>query len=175
MLRYALSSHLFQIFLISPFYVIFHLQQVWFVLGQPDVMNRHLTTSQAASITINCFPSMHVSIAFAVFLLVLREKNKIFKYVWGFFCLSVVFSTLYLEVHWVLDVIGGIILAYVTIKLVDFVIAKGRNILDKPLSIVYFKNADRTKNKTLASFLQLSLDNYKNHKKIKNVDNDEKM
>lgn len=129
MLRYALSAHIFQVFLITPFYLIFHLQQVWYVLGQPDVMNRNLTPSQAASITINCFPSMHVSIAFAVFLLVLREKNKAFKLVWGFFCLSVIFSTLYLEVHWVLDVIGGMILAYGTVKLVDFVMAKGKELL----------------------------------------------
>lgn len=175
MLRYALSAHIFQIFIISPFYVIFHLQQVWYVLGQPDVMNRHLTASQAASITINCFPSMHVSIAFAIFLLVLREKNKIFKYVWGFFCLSVVFSTLYLEVHWVLDVIGGMILAYVTIKLVDFVMAKGRKFLDKPLSIVYFKNTDATKNKTIVSYLQLALNSYKDYKKNKSTNDDKKM
>ena len=142
MLSYALSTHIFQIFLITPFYLIFHLQQVWYVLGQPDVMNRNLTLSQAASITINCFPSMHVSIAFAVFLLVLREKNRAFKFVWGFFCLSVIFSTLYLEVHWVLDVIGGMVLAYGTVKLADFVIAKSKNILYNPLKIIYYKGSD---------------------------------
>lgn len=142
MLRYSLSTHIFQVFIITPFYLIFHLQQVWFVLGQHDVMNRNMTPSQAASITINCFPSMHVSIAFAVFLLVLREKNRAFKIVWGFFCLSVMYSTLYLEVHWVLDVIGGMILAYGTVKLVDFVIAKGEKILNKPLRIIYYKNSD---------------------------------
>lgn len=142
MLRYALSTHIFQIFIITPFYVIFHLQQVWYVLGQPDVMNRNMTPSQLASVTINCFPSMHVSIAFAVFLLVLREKNKAFKFVWGFFCLCVIFSTLYLEIHWVLDVIGGMILAYGTVKLVDFVMAKGKQILSNPLRIIYYKNSD---------------------------------
>jgi len=145
MLRYALSAHIFQIFLISPFYVVFHLQQVWYVLGQPDVMQRNLTAAQAASVTINCFPSMHVSIAFAIFLLVLREKNKAFKYVWGFFCLSVIFSTLYLEVHWVLDVIGGMILAYGTVKLVDLVMAKGKKILFNPLKKLYYKNSNSSK------------------------------
>ncbi len=52
------------------------------------------------------------------------------------------YSTLYLEVHWVLDVIGGMILAYGTVKLVDFVIAKGEKILNKPLRIIYYKNSD---------------------------------
>lgn len=139
MLRYALSSHIFQVFIITPFYLIFHLQQVWYVLGQPDMMNRNMTPSQIASVTINCFPSMHVSIAFAVFLLVLREKNKLFKFVWGFFCICVIFSTLYLEIHWVLDVIGGMILAYGTVKLVDFVMAKGKKLLNNPLRTVYYK------------------------------------
>lgn len=142
MIRYALSAHIFQIFLISPFYLMFHLQQVWYVLGQPDIMNRHFTPLQAKEITINCFPSMHVSIAFSAFLLVLREKNKLFKFVWGFFCISVMYSTLYLEVHWVLDVIGGMILAYVTIKIVDFVLAKGKKLLENPLRKIYYKNPD---------------------------------
>ena len=58
MLRYALSTHIFQVFLITPFYLIFHLQQVqvWYVLGQSDMMNRHFTPAQAAGVTINCFP-----------------------------------------------------------------------------------------------------------------------
>lgn len=142
MLRYALSAHIFQIFIISPFYLMFHLQQVWYVLGQPDVMNRHLTSSQAAKITINCFPSMHVSIAFSVFLLILREKNKIFKFVWGFFCISIMYSTLYLEVHWVIDVICGMILAYATVKLVDFVIATGKKLLRNVLRKFYYKNSN---------------------------------
>lgn len=124
MLKYICSAHVFQIFLISPFYAIFHLQEVWFVSGHPDMLLRHLTYKQAYGWTLNCFPSMHTSIAFAAFLLVLREKNKIFKTVWGFFCLSVIFSTMYLEIHWTIDVIGGLILAYCTVKLTDFVFAK---------------------------------------------------
>ncbi|AYD41464.1 inositol phosphorylceramide synthase [Clostridium fermenticellae] len=139
-IRYALSGHLLQIFLISPFYLTFHLQEVWYVLGQPDGLARHLGPQAAAGVTLNCFPSMHTSIAFAMFLVVMREKNKLFKYVWGLFCLSVIFSTLYLEIHWVLDVIGGLILAYVTVKLVDIILDKGKAIISRPLNNIYYKN-----------------------------------
>jgi membrane-associated phospholipid phosphatase len=142
MLKYALSAHIFQVFLITPFYLMFHLQEVWYVLGQPDGLGRNLSLSQAAGVTLNCFPSMHTSIAFAMFLLVLREKNKAFKFVWGFFCLSVIFSTLYLEVHWVLDVLAGLLLAYCTVKLVDFVVAKGKEFMFMPLGTVYYKSLD---------------------------------
>ena len=148
MLKYALSAHIFQVFLITPFYLIFHLQEVWYVLGNPDGVGRNLSPAAAAGITLNCFPSMHTSIAFAVFLLVLREKNSVFKLVWGFFCISVIFSTLYLEVHWVLDVLAGLLLAYCTVKLVDFVLAKCKTIMSRQLDIIYYKDINylNTKN-----------------------------
>lgn len=130
MIRYALSGHVLQIFLISPFYAAIRLQEVWYVLGHPDMLNRNFTPEQAAGWTLNCFPSMHTSIAFAMFLLALREKDKVFKYIWSFFCLSVVYSTMYLKIHWVIDVIGGIILALITVKLVDFIF----NIFEKKSS-----------------------------------------
>lgn len=122
MIRYAFSGHIFQVFLITPFYLMFHLQKVCYVLGHPDGLNRHLTPEAASGITLNCFPSMHTSIAFDMFLLVIREKNRLFKYIWGGFCLSVIFSTMYLEIHWIIDVLAGMLLAYCTVKLVDFVL-----------------------------------------------------
>lgn len=140
MLRYALAGHIFQVFLITPFYLTFHLQEVWFVLGHPDGLARNLTAGAAAGVTLNCFPSMHTSIAFAMFLLVIRENNKIFKYVWGTFCLSVIFATMYLEIHWVIDVFAGLLLAYGTVKLVDFVLAKGEQLLKRPINFLYYKN-----------------------------------
>jgi membrane-associated phospholipid phosphatase len=140
MIRYALSAHILQVFLITPFYLVFHLQEVWYVLGQPDGLNRHLTPHAAAGITLNCFPSMHTSICFAMFLLVLKENSRIFKVVYGFFCLSVIYSTLYLEIHWVLDIIGGMVLAYVTVKLSGFILDKLKMLLEKPLNIFYYKN-----------------------------------
>ena len=63
-----------------------------------------------------------------MFLLVIRERNTIFKWVWGFFCLSVIYSTMYLEIHWVVDVIAGLIFGYLIVKLVDFVLSKANNV-----------------------------------------------
>lgn len=140
-IRYMLSAHVLQIFLISPFYIMFHLQEVWYVLGQPDGLDRGLTGAAAAGWTLNCFPSMHTSISFAMFLLVLREKDKVFKFIWGFFCLSVIYSTLYLEIHWVIDVIAGLLLAYVTVKLADFILAKIDILLEK-FKKYYYRNSE---------------------------------
>lgn len=144
MIRYGLSGHIVQVFLITPFYLMFHLQEVWYVLGHPDGLARNMTPAQAAGVALNCFPSMHTSIAFAAFLLVMREKNKAFKYVWGLFCLSVIFSTMYLEIHWIIDVFGGLLLAYATVKLVDFVLDKSKSILQSILRSYYYKNIPST-------------------------------
>lgn len=151
MLRYLLSAHVFQVFLITPFYLTFHLQEVWYVLGHPDGMARNLSPEAAAGVTLNCFPSMHTSIAFAMFLVLLNEKNRLFKAVWGFYCLSVVYSTMYLEIHWVIDVIAGILLAVGTVKLVDFVLAKAESFIPIAIRNVYFKDSVPTMDK-LPSF-----------------------
>ncbi len=45
------------------------------------------------------------------------------------FCLSVVYSTMYLEIHWIIDVFGGMVLAFVTVKLSDFILSKGKILL----------------------------------------------
>jgi membrane-associated phospholipid phosphatase len=122
----------------------FHLQEVWYVLGHPDGLARNLSPQAAAGVTLNCFPSMHTSISFAMFLLVIRERDRLFKYVWGFFCLSVVFSTMYLEIHWVIDVLGGMLLAYGTVKLVDFVLDKGKIVLSNILNSYYYNKKLKT-------------------------------
>ena len=69
MIRYSLSAHVLQFVLIFPFYLTIHVNEVWYVLGQPDGMARHLTAADAAVVVVNCFPSMHTSIAFAMLLL----------------------------------------------------------------------------------------------------------
>ncbi|MDQ7096431.1 phosphatase PAP2 family protein [Desulfosporosinus sp. PR] len=122
MIRYSLSAHILQFLLIFPFYLTIHVNEVWYVLGQPDGMARNLSAADAAVVVVNCFPSMHTSIAFAMLLLAWREKDKLFRYVWTFFCLSVIYSTLYLEIHWVTDVLAGIVLALAAVKLGDWLI-----------------------------------------------------
>lgn len=123
MLQYSLCAHIVQVIFISPFYALVKLQEVWFVQGEPDMLNRGLSYAEASGWTLNCFPSMHTSIAFAMFLLVIRENNKVFKYVWGTYCILVIYSTMYLKIHWVIDVIAGIIFAYLIVKLIDFSIS----------------------------------------------------
>jgi membrane-associated phospholipid phosphatase len=140
MVKYTLSAHVFQVFIITPFYIVFYLQEVWIVHGHSDPLVRGLNPAQTLETTLNCFPSMHTSIAFAMFLLVIRERSKVFKWVWGFYCLSVIYSTMYLEIHWIIDVFGGLILGYGTVKLVDFVVSKVEVLFPDHIKNRFFKN-----------------------------------
>lgn len=120
MMSYALSGHLLQFPLILPFYNLILLHEVWFVNKQPDLLGRTFASENEMLYTVaNCFPSMHTSISFAMLLLALREKDRIFKYVMVTYCASIIFSTMYLQIHWVIDVIAGMIFAYLVVRLAD--------------------------------------------------------
>ncbi|OXM88279.1 hypothetical protein CF651_02990 [Paenibacillus rigui] len=130
MLSYALSGHLMQFPLILPFYNLILLREVWWVKGQPDLLGRNFATENEMLVNVmNCFPSMHTSISFAMLLLALREKDRIFKYMMVTYCASIIFSTMYLQIHWVLDVFAGMAFAYGTVKLADLVINYGSRLL----------------------------------------------
>jgi len=122
MIRYSLSAHILQFIIIFPFYLTITVREVWYVLGHPDGMARQLTNSDAAVVVVNCFPSMHTSVAFAMFLLAWRERDRLFRWVWTIYCLSIIYSTLYLEIHWI-TVIAGILLALTAVTLGDWIIS----------------------------------------------------
>jgi len=126
MLHYTLATHVLQTPLIIPFYSTIELHEVWWVLHRADALSRpsfmdayHLKLNAQ-----NCFPSMHTSIAFAVILLALREKGPIFK--WGMVAYgsAVIISTLYLDIHWTVDVLAGLAFGYGVVRLSDWVMAK---------------------------------------------------
>lgn len=125
MVQYVLATHVLQTPLIVPFFWLINVREVWFVLGHPDMLGRTWPNANAMLVEVmNCFPSMHTSIAFAVLLLALREKGRLFK--WGMvaFSASIIYSTMYMEVHWVLDVLAGMAFAYGVVKLSDWILAK---------------------------------------------------
>lgn len=119
---YSLAGYLLQVPLILPFYNTILLQEVWFVQGTPDLLERGLTGTEAYTTAWNCFPSMHTSIAFAAILLSFREKSPWFRWVIGIYGWSIIISTLYLKVHWVIDMFGGMLFAYGMVKLADLIV-----------------------------------------------------
>lgn len=120
--RYSLAGYLLQVPLILPFYNTILLQEVWFVQGTPDLLERGLSGAAEYATVLNCFPSMHTSIAFAGLLLSLRESNRWYKTLLCIYCVSIIASTMYLKIHWVIDVIAGMLFAYLCVKLADWIV-----------------------------------------------------
>jgi membrane-associated phospholipid phosphatase len=119
MARYALGAHLLQFPMIMPFYTLFRVDEVWSVLGHPDRLQRGWDTATRLNLGANCFPSMHTSVAFAILLLGLRERSRAFRVMMTVYASAIIVSTMYMEVHWVIDVLAGIGLAYAAVALTD--------------------------------------------------------
>lgn len=145
---YSMAGYLLQVPLILPFYNTILLQEVWFVQGTPDLLERGLTGTEAFTTAWNCFPSMHTSIAFAAILLSFREKSPWFRWVIGIYGWSIIISTLYLQVHWVIDMFAGMLFAYGMVKLADLIVN----------SKAFAKFADRFENLSTGWTTRPSLD-----------------
>jgi len=67
----------------------------------------------------NVFPSLHTSLAVtaAAFGVLTRDEYPLWTPLAGWLALSVVIATMYLGIHWLTDVIGGIILALGSVAL----------------------------------------------------------
>ncbi len=119
MARYALGAHLIQFPMIMPFYTLLRVDEVWSVLGDPDRLQRGWDDATRLNLGANCFPSMHTSVAFAILLLGLRENSRAFRWMMSVYASSIIVSTMYMEVHWIVDVFAGLALGYASVKLAD--------------------------------------------------------
>jgi membrane-associated phospholipid phosphatase len=153
MLSYALSGHLLQFPLILPFYNLILLHEVWYVKHQPDLLHRTFASQNELLVNVmNCFPSMHTSISFAMLLLALREKDTIFKTMMVTYCASIIFSTMYLQIHWVLDVIAGMLFAWGVVKLADFLLYLGSTkLLPSKFKLYYRGGKQKMMSDTIAA------------------------
>jgi membrane-associated phospholipid phosphatase len=64
----------------------------------------------------NCFPSFHTSLAVTVALFAWRSRRRAFRVVMTVLAACVVISTLYIGVHWVSDVLAGIVVGVVACR-----------------------------------------------------------
>jgi membrane-associated phospholipid phosphatase len=119
MARYALGAHVLQFPMIMPFYTLFRVDEVWSVYGHADLLQRGWDEATRLNLGANCFPSMHTSVAYAILLLGLRERSRAFRVMMTVYSTSIIISTMYMEVHWVIDVLGGLALGWAAVKAAD--------------------------------------------------------
>ncbi|GAE24514.1 hypothetical protein JCM9140_448 [Halalkalibacter wakoensis JCM 9140] len=120
------AGHFLQYLLILPFHFwvdghqVWYIQNLWYGTNYIDPLLGYRTVTEPIIPSLNhVFPSMHTSIAIVTILLALREKSKMIKYFYTILNIGIIFSTVYLGIHWVIDLVGGALFGYLVLKVAD--------------------------------------------------------
>lgn len=78
-----------------------------------DVYPEAAILTGAVNIPINVFPSLHASMAATAMFFAWRTRRifPIWSVIATIYALSIIFSTMYLGIHWSIDVVAGVVLA----------------------------------------------------------------
>jgi len=113
----SLAYGLLLIYIIAlPFYLFFPVTNVFTFYGVESALewiipgvNQFFYTTTTFN---NCLPSLHVAMSLLIAKSVYITKNKKYTYFVYFCTISVIISVIYLAIHWIIDVMCGIILAF---------------------------------------------------------------
>ena len=121
-----------------PFYLLFPVKVTGYALSEVQPLMYELHPMIYEGITTvdpldNCFPSLHAALIFGALLVINTTDLRRYTTFLTFAFLIIVFATLYLGVHWVTDIVAGMMLSLST-----FHIAKhyGEPILNHTNNIV---------------------------------------
>jgi membrane-associated phospholipid phosphatase len=102
-----------------PFFVFFTVPERWSYPEAGAILLSDLWTTTLIEVIRpisgldNCFPSFHTSLAVTVALFAIRSGRRAFAVVMTAMAAAIIFSTVYLGVHWLTDVGAGIIVGVV--------------------------------------------------------------
>jgi membrane-associated phospholipid phosphatase len=98
-----------------PFYLFVPITNVYHYYGSASALNLVIPSIEQFFYTTttsnNCFPSLHVAMSLLLVKTVSLTNNKRFLYLTYFCAICVICAVIYLAIHWITDVIGGILLA----------------------------------------------------------------
>lgn len=116
-----------------PFYLFFPVNEVWAFhpnvsLLITDVFPTFEQEYRPLSGLDNCFPSLHTSLSVSMAVLALKSRNGFWKIFVPISSGFIMFTILYLGIHWVIDMLGGIVLGVFAARL-GLRISEGRLVI----------------------------------------------
>lgn len=108
-----------------PFYLFLPITNVYTHYGLTSALDSVIPTVEQFFYTTttnnNCFPSLHVAISLLIAKTATYTKNKRFIYLTYFCAIGVICAVIYLAIHWITDVIGGVLLGLGVFALVTYI------------------------------------------------------
>ena len=111
-----------------PFYLFFNVRVTGDHIPAMETLAYHLTPEIQTWFTridpfTNGMPSLHIGVPFAIWMGIHRwdhdKRWRNYRIFVGWFTVITGFAIIYLGIHWFLDIIGGMIVAYVAIRAAD--------------------------------------------------------
>jgi membrane-associated phospholipid phosphatase len=125
LLRAAVVALLSNGLLALPFFLLLPVRETWMALLPPDAERARLLLHdlrfdleplfRGARGVENNFPSLHTSLSVTAWLLLRRAGSRL-AVVSGAAAALVAFSTLYLGFHWIADLVAGVVLAFLSVR-----------------------------------------------------------
>ena len=107
-----------------PFYLLFPVRVTGYALSDVQPLMYELHPMIYEGITTvdpldNCFPSLHAALIASAFLIVHTTNLKRYEAFLAFAFSAIAFATLYLGVHWITDIVAGILLSVATFHIAE--------------------------------------------------------
>ncbi|MES2155053.1 MAG: phosphatase PAP2 family protein [bacterium] len=120
--RRSLAAYAMCFLAALPFYLFVPVDEVWVhnahvenIVNSYPLVRQHLYSFNDVN---NCFPSLHTAISTALAALVWQgPMPRAFRVTMVALAAAIVFSTMYLGIHWLVDVLAGLLLAAVVVRL----------------------------------------------------------
>ena len=134
-----------------PFYLFFNVRVTGFYIEDMDAIAYTLnpeieTWFRRIDAFTNCMPSLHIAVPFSIWLTFRKHDHdgrwRRFQNMTLIYIIVTVFAIVYLGIHWFSDIIGGMMIGALTVKMVDKSNTAVWNVLD-----------ERTINSRLATIL----------------------
>jgi membrane-associated phospholipid phosphatase len=115
-----------------PFYLFLPVTNVYIYYGSTSALTRILPTINhffyTTTTTNNCFPSLHVATTILIAATATKLQNKPYQKCMFIVAVFVIIAVIYLSIHWLLDILGGILIAITIITLLTYYDRKKRHV-----------------------------------------------